>query len=74
MLYASVERSPVIGGTLKSFDASEAMKMPGVEKVIEVERIERNIILLVLAVIANSYWNATQARKEIKRSNGIQKL
>ena len=29
MLYASVERSPVIGGTLKSFDATEALKFPG---------------------------------------------
>ena len=27
MLYATVERCPVIGGTLKSFDASEAMKI-----------------------------------------------
>ena len=30
MVYATVERCPVIGGTLKSFDASEAMKVPGV--------------------------------------------
>ena len=28
MLYATVERCPVIGGTLKSFDASEALKIP----------------------------------------------
>ena len=32
MLYASVERCPVIGGTLERFDATEAMKIPGVEK------------------------------------------
>ena len=46
MLYATVERSPVIGGTLKSFDAAEALKIPGVEKVVEVERIMGDIILL----------------------------
>jgi isoquinoline 1-oxidoreductase beta subunit len=30
MLYATVERCAVIGGTLKSFDASDALKIPGV--------------------------------------------
>ena len=39
MLYATIERCPVIGGTLKSFDATETLAMPGVEKVVEVERI-----------------------------------
>jgi isoquinoline 1-oxidoreductase subunit beta len=38
MLYASVERCPVIGGTLKSFDATEALKIPGVVKIASVER------------------------------------
>src|SRR4029078_1247993 len=39
MLYATVERCPVIGGTLKSFDANDTLKSPGVIKVVEVERI-----------------------------------
>ena len=66
MVYATVERCPVIGGTLKSFDASEALKTPGVEKVVEVERIVGKYHFTGVAVIANSYWTAVQARKKLK--------
>jgi isoquinoline 1-oxidoreductase subunit beta len=37
MKYAVIARPPVTGGTLKSFDAADAMKVSGVEKVIEVK-------------------------------------
>jgi isoquinoline 1-oxidoreductase beta subunit len=37
MKYAVIARPPVTGGTLKSFDATEALKVSGVEKVIEVK-------------------------------------
>jgi isoquinoline 1-oxidoreductase beta subunit len=66
MLYASVERCPVIGGTLKSFDAAEALKIPGVEKAVEVERIMGRYHSVGVAVIANSYWTALQARKKLR--------
>ena len=66
MLYATVERCPVIGGTLKSFDATEALKIPGVEKVVEVERIMGIYHSVGVAVIADSYWTAMQARKKLK--------
>jgi isoquinoline 1-oxidoreductase beta subunit len=66
MVYASVERCPVIGGTLKTFDASEALKMPGVLKVVETERIVGNYRYTGVAVIASSYWSALQARKKLK--------
>ncbi|QEC76414.1 xanthine dehydrogenase family protein molybdopterin-binding subunit [Mucilaginibacter ginsenosidivorax] len=66
MVYATVERCPVIGGTLKSFDAGEALKMPGVIKVDKVERIVGIYSFMGVAIIANSYWNATQARKKLK--------
>jgi len=33
MKYASVERCPVYGGKVSSFDAADALKVPGVEKV-----------------------------------------
>ncbi len=66
MLYASVERCPVIGGTLKSFDAGEALAIKGVEKVVEVERIMGRYHSVGVAVIANSYWTALQARKKLK--------
>ena len=66
MLYATVQRCPVIGGTLKSYDASEALKSPGVLKVVEVDRIIGIYHSVGVGIIADSYWNATQARKKLK--------
>ena len=66
MLYATVERCPVIGGSLKSFDAGDALKSRGVIKVVEVERIMGIYHTIGVAVIADTYWNATQARKRLK--------
>lgn len=63
MLYATIERCPVIGGTLKSFDAGEALKIKGVKKVVEVERIMGRYHSVGVAVIADSYWTALKARK-----------
>ena len=37
MKYAVIARPPVLNGKLVSFDATEAMKVPGVEKVMEVK-------------------------------------
>ena len=37
MKYAVIARPPVTGGKLVSFDAADAMKVPGVEKVMEVK-------------------------------------
>ncbi len=37
MKYAVIARPPVVGGKLVSFDATEAMKVPGVEKVMEAQ-------------------------------------
>lgn len=37
MRFAVMARPPVVGGKLVSFDPSEALKVPGVEKVIEVQ-------------------------------------
>ncbi len=65
MLYATVERCPVIGGTLKSFDATEVVKIKGVEKVVEVERIMGRYRSIGVAIIADSYWTALQARKKL---------
>ncbi len=65
MLYATVERCPVIGGTLKSFNAAEALKVAGVVKVVEVERIVGKYHFVGVAVIANDYWTALQGRKKL---------
>lgn len=66
MVYASVLRSPVIGGSLKSFDAKDALKVPGVIKVVEAKRIVGKYNYSGVAVIAKSYWSALQGRKALK--------
>ena len=57
MVYAALEQCPVIGGTVKSFDAAKAKSMPGV---IDVVQIPDGV-----AVIANSWWRANMARKAL---------
>ena len=57
MVYAALEQCPVIGGTVKSFDASKAKAMPGV---IDVVQIPDGV-----AVVADSWWRANKARKEL---------
>ncbi|MEK8052479.1 xanthine dehydrogenase family protein molybdopterin-binding subunit [Ideonella sp. DXS22W] len=58
MVYASLEQTPVLGGTVKSFDASKAKAMPGV---IDVVQIPDGV-----AVVADSYWRAVKAREVLK--------
>ena len=75
MLYASVQRCPVIGGTLKSFDGDEAMKVPGVVKVVKAERKVGKYSYVGVAVVANSLWAALKARKALKidwNNNGFE--
>jgi isoquinoline 1-oxidoreductase beta subunit len=57
MVYASIEQCPVIGGKVKSFDATSAKGMPGVIDVVQVND--------GVAVVANSYWQAQKARKAL---------
>ncbi|MBC7891013.1 MAG: xanthine dehydrogenase family protein molybdopterin-binding subunit, partial [Sphingobacteriaceae bacterium] len=66
MLYASIERSPVIHGKVASFDASAALKVPGVKQVLQAERDIRFKTVETVAVLATSYWAATQGRKALK--------
>jgi isoquinoline 1-oxidoreductase beta subunit len=55
MLFASVSACPILGGRLKSFDASQVMGMPGVRHVVAVEGT-------AVAVLADSWWQAKKAR------------
>jgi len=57
MLVAAVQRSPRFGGTVKSFDASAAEGMPGVAGVV--------LLPHGVAVLADTTWNAFQARDAI---------
>ena len=55
---AMVARSPVFGGTVKSFDASAAKQIKGVQNVVQVPS--------GVAVIADGYWAAKQGRDALK--------
>ncbi len=50
---AVLAQCPALGGKLESFDASKAMAMPGVKKVVQVTD--------GVAVVADTYWHARKA-------------
>jgi isoquinoline 1-oxidoreductase beta subunit len=55
MLYAVVERCPVFGGKVKSFDAAKAKAVPGVKTVVQISN--------GVAVVADNTWTALQGRR-----------
>jgi isoquinoline 1-oxidoreductase beta subunit len=69
MKYASIERCPVYGGRVKSFDAADALKVAGVERVVEIPAtpIPSGFKPLGgIAVIASNSWSAQQGRERLK--------
>lgn len=69
MLIASIERPPVVGGKVKSFDATEAKKVSGVVDVIRLK--DRSFPVNVkpmsgVAVLATNTWAAIEGRKKLK--------
>jgi isoquinoline 1-oxidoreductase subunit beta len=64
LVYAVVERCPVFGGKVATFDATKAKAVPGVKSVVQISN--------GVAVIADNTWNAMQGRKalEIKWDEG----
>jgi isoquinoline 1-oxidoreductase subunit beta len=69
MFYAVVARPPVYGGTLKSYDAVETMKVPGVVKVVTIAPTPLPSGFMPLGgvgVIAKSTWAAIQGRDALK--------
>jgi isoquinoline 1-oxidoreductase beta subunit len=69
MLYAVVARPPVLGGKVSKFDAKEALKVPGVVKVVELKSSPLPADFNPLggvAVIASNTWAAIQGRKALK--------
>ncbi len=57
MVYATLAMCPVIGGTVKSFDAVRAKGMPGVVEVVQIPD--------GIAVVATTYWQARKAREAL---------
>ncbi len=65
MKYAVVARPPVVGGKVKSVDSAAALKVPGVEKVVQIAGSippAKFAALGGVAVVANSTWAALQGR------------
>ena len=72
MLYASIERSPVILGKLVSFNEEKAKAVKGVKYVLKTQREVFGQVRVGVAVIADNYWAAVQGRKmlDVKWDNG----
>ena len=71
MVYAVVARPPVLGGKLRSVDSAEALKVPGVLRVIELPGFTGAPMFKPLggvAVMATNTWAAMQGRKALKVS------
>ena len=64
MLFASVVQVPQMGGTLISFDAKEALAMPGVVKCVQLSSSAGSAP--GFAVVAKSTWHAKQAADKVK--------
>jgi isoquinoline 1-oxidoreductase beta subunit len=68
-LYAVIARSPVWGGKVAKFDATAALKVPGVVKVVEIPGTPLPAAFQPLsgvAVIARNTWSAIKGREALK--------
>ena len=74
MLVASIERCPVFGGTLKSYDATKAKAVPGVRAVVALEPSPWTGTggawaagcAAGIAVVADTYWQAVTGRRALE--------
>src|SRR3979490_2145632 len=71
MVYASIERPPVLGGKVKSYDDKETLKIAGVSQIIPIDPFQPPPAFQPLggiAVIADNTWAAFQGRKKLNIS------
>ncbi|MDX1829888.1 MAG: molybdopterin cofactor-binding domain-containing protein [Lutibacter sp.] len=67
MKFVAIARCPVTFGSVKSFDKTEALKIAGVQDVIEIPRIERPFGALGgVAVVASNTWAAFKGKEALK--------
>jgi isoquinoline 1-oxidoreductase beta subunit len=69
MVHASIERSPVFGGKLKTYDDKEARAVRGVQQTVTIPAFTPPHGFKALggvAVIANSTWAARKGREKLK--------
>lgn len=74
MLIAMVIHPPAFGMTLKSFNATEALKMPGIKSVFDIQvykdgykrgGFDTRAFNKLIAVVGNSTWEVMNARKKV---------
>lgn len=68
MKIAVIERPPVLFGKVKSYDATQTLKVPGVIKVVELPALKPPAVFNMLggiAVIAENTWAALQGREKL---------
>jgi isoquinoline 1-oxidoreductase subunit beta len=68
MVYASIERPPVFGGKIKSYDDKEALRVPGVHQTVVIPPFDPPCAMQALggvAVIADNTWAALQGRQKL---------
>jgi isoquinoline 1-oxidoreductase subunit beta len=77
MLIAMIEHPPAFGMKLQSFDASQAMQMPGIKHVFSLKLYEDGFEQAafdtrsfndILVVVGSSTWQVMNARKKLKPS------
>jgi len=69
MKFAAIARPPVVFGKVRSYDAEQALAVPGVEQVIQIPAAEPPAMYKALgglAVIASNSWAALKARDLLK--------
>jgi isoquinoline 1-oxidoreductase beta subunit len=67
MKFGAIRHVPVLGGSVKSFDATEARAMPGVVDIVKIDPIEDGYSSLGgVAVVADTTWQAQQALEKVK--------
>ena len=68
MLYASIERCPVVGGSVKAFDKDAPLKVANVLAVVEMPKQSLPVLFKNLngvAVLASNTWSALQGRQAL---------
>ena len=63
-VYAVVRHAPMLGGSPGAVDASAAMALPGVERVVRLGSYAGSTY--ALAVVGQSYWHALQGAKALR--------
>lgn len=69
MVYATVERAPIYGATMESYDDAETLKVPGVLRTVVIAPFKPPHAFQALggvAVIAENTWAAIKGRKALK--------